>query len=279
MHWLPKHDESMDTFRTAVKAALSEQEDENMTQDTFSKLMSTWQDENDPLYKTLDDVPSYWKEDAAALVETGAIKGDGVNSFGVRASVLKAAIINKRILIVNNRKTTKVRRGIFLRRDFFVYGTVWRPACPVRGGGRVPQNGGRNMTDNQKQSIREMRSSGLGYKKNRPDTKPAIGTVQSFCRRKNITVSGPTVYDENHCRQCGKPLIQKSKVKRRKFCSEECRIKWWTAHPCSKNGDAKSSRTAVCQNCGKTFSAYGNAHRKYCSHSCYVEARFGGGAQ
>ena len=96
MHWLPKHNESMDTFRAAVKTALTEQEDENMTQDTFNKLMSTWQEQNDPLYKTLDDVPSYWKEDASALVAAGAIKGDGVNSFGVRASVLKAAIINKR---------------------------------------------------------------------------------------------------------------------------------------------------------------------------------------
>lgn len=96
MHWFPKHGESMDTFRAAVKAALVKQEDENMTQDTFNKLMDAWQDENDPLYKTLDDVPSYWKDDASELVKVGAIKGDGTYSFGVRQSVLKAAIINKR---------------------------------------------------------------------------------------------------------------------------------------------------------------------------------------
>lgn len=96
MHWFPKHGKSMDTFRAAVKAVLIEQEDENMTQDTFNKLMDTWRDQNDPLYRTLDDVPAYWKDDAAALVNAGAIKGDGVNSFGVRASILKAAIINKR---------------------------------------------------------------------------------------------------------------------------------------------------------------------------------------
>lgn len=96
MHWWPKFGKSMDTFRADVKAALSEQEDEDMTQDTFNKLMDTWQEQNDPLYKTLDDVPSYWKDDADALVKTGAIKGDGVYSFGVRQSVLKAAIISKR---------------------------------------------------------------------------------------------------------------------------------------------------------------------------------------
>ncbi len=96
MHWWPKFGKNMDTFRAAVKAALSEEEDEDMTQDTFNKLMSAWQEQNDPLYKTLDDVPSYWKEDATALVKAGAIKGDGVNSFGTRRSVLNADIVNKR---------------------------------------------------------------------------------------------------------------------------------------------------------------------------------------
>jgi hypothetical protein len=96
MHWFPRHGENMGTFREAVKIALNESEDENMTQDTFNKLMNAWQDQNDPFYKTLYDVPTYWKDDAAALVKAGAIKGDGINSLGVRQSTLKAAIINKR---------------------------------------------------------------------------------------------------------------------------------------------------------------------------------------
>lgn len=60
--------------------------------------MSTWQDQNDPLYKTLEDVPSYWNDDAAALVKAGAIKAMTVSTasaFG-RVGALKAAIINKR---------------------------------------------------------------------------------------------------------------------------------------------------------------------------------------
>ena len=135
------------------------------------------------------------------------------------------------------------------------------------------------MTDNQKQSIREIRGSGLGYKKIARELNLPVGTVKSFCRRENITVVKPVNYDENHCRQCGKSLIQMHKVKKRKFCSDACRIKWWTEHPCSKNGDTKSSRSILCDNCGKTFTAYGNAPRKYCSHECYVDARFGDGAQ
>jgi hypothetical protein len=96
MHWWPRHGKSMDTFRAAVKATLIEQEDEQMTQEKFNRLMDAWLEHNDPLYRTLDDVPAYWKDDAAALVRAGAIRGDGVNNLGVRASALKAAIIAKR---------------------------------------------------------------------------------------------------------------------------------------------------------------------------------------
>ena len=96
MHWVVKHNETMDTFRATVKAALAALVNEDMTQEAFNKKMNTWQDENDPLYKTLDEVPTYWKNDAAALVRAGAIKGDGIYSFGLRLSVLKAAIICKR---------------------------------------------------------------------------------------------------------------------------------------------------------------------------------------
>lgn len=135
------------------------------------------------------------------------------------------------------------------------------------------------MTDNQKQSIRQMRGSGFGYKRISQELDLPLGTVKSFCRRENITAAEPTMYNENQCRQCGKPLIQKSKVKRRKFCSDDCRVRWWTEHPCSKNGDTKSTHTAACENCGVTFSAYGNAPRKYCSHSCYAAARFRGVTQ
>lgn len=133
------------------------------------------------------------------------------------------------------------------------------------------------MNDNQKQTIRQLRDSGIGYKKISKMLLLPIGTVQSFCRRENITVTTEAVFDEKHCRECGKPLTQKDGVKKRKFCSDECRIKWWTKHPCSKNGNTKSSRLIVCECCGKQFTAYGKSPRKYCSHACYVESRFGGG--
>ena len=35
--------------------------------------------------------------------------------------------------------------------------------------------------------------------------------------------------------------------------------------------------SSICPVCKKTFTVYGNANRKYCSHECYIEDRFGGG--
>jgi hypothetical protein len=75
---------------------LNKLEAKNISQADFDTLMNVWLDKNDPLYKTLDDVPSWWKDDTAAIVKVCAIKGDGVNSLGVRQSTVKATIIIKR---------------------------------------------------------------------------------------------------------------------------------------------------------------------------------------
>ena len=32
----------------------------------------------------------------------------------------------------------------------------------------------------------------------------------------------------------------------------------------------------TCPTCGSAFTAYGNRHRKYCCHECYIADRFGG---
>ena len=59
-----------------------------------------------------------------------------------------------------------------------------------------------------------------------------------------------------------------------KFCSDECRRHWWSAH----QDELKKKPTALyekeCAYCHKPFVAYGNKNRKYCSHECYVRDRF-----
>ena len=96
-------------------------------------------------------------------------------------------------------------------------------------------------------------------------------TVKSFCRRNNLTgvaSKEPVVV----CRNCGRPLPQYPKRKQRKFCSEACRRAWWKMHP--ELIHKAAFYPATCAHCGQEFQSYGNRKRKYCSHACYIAARF-----
>ena len=77
------------------------------------------------------------------------------------------------------------------------------------------------------------------------------------------------------CRYCGAPITQTPGRKEKKFCSDRCRNRWWNEH--LDLVDRRANYEFVCQTCGKPFTAYGNAHRKYCSRDCYYEDRFDGG--
>ena len=134
------------------------------------------------------------------------------------------------------------------------------------------------MITEQKSQISALRAQGCGY----ANIAKAIGlkkdTVKSFCRRNGIAGirAVKQAEQQNCCPQCGKKLIQAEKQKPRRFCSAKCRQAWWNAH--QDLVKQKAVYSYVCSTCGKPFTAYGNSRRKYCSHQCYVQARFQGGA-
>ena len=133
------------------------------------------------------------------------------------------------------------------------------------------------MTKEQKEKIIRFRRQGLGYADIGRELDISKDTVKSFCRRNGLMVSeSKPVDDKDRCRECGKPIVQQEKMKRRVFCCKACREKWWTEH--ADRIDRKAVYTFTCAGCGRTFTAYGNKNRKYCSHGCYVADRFGGGA-
>lgn len=70
------------------------------------------------------------------------------------------------------------------------------------------------------------------------------------------------------CEQCGKPIEQNPGRKRKRFCCDACRNKWWNAH--LELVKRKAVYTYTCPACGKKFTVYGNSHRKFCSHACYI---------
>lgn len=136
------------------------------------------------------------------------------------------------------------------------------------------------MTDAQKAVIAGYRRDGLGYKKISQLTGVCESTVKTYCRRNGLsgvmaeTTAQPEQTTEKLCLCCGKPVTQYPGRKEKKFCSDSCRNKWWNSHLHLVN--RKAMYEFVCPTCGKPFTAYGNRNRKYCSHECYIEGRFGG---
>lgn len=126
------------------------------------------------------------------------------------------------------------------------------------------------MNKTEKEIIIRLRTQGVGYSEIAKRLDLPRETVKSFCVRNKVYVYIPG----DRCKNCGEKLIQKEKRKRKLFCSKECRLNWWHSHPESLNRKAIYNYTCAC--CGKVFSVYGNNHRKYCSHQCYINDRFGG---
>lgn len=128
------------------------------------------------------------------------------------------------------------------------------------------------MTKKEKENIRFLRSEGFAYRAIASRLGISLNTVKSFCRRNGLGGIAEK-QDRQICRQCGQPLVKEPKRPARKFCSEACRRIWWKEHP-----DLiyrQSFYTLTCAHCGKEFQSYGNQKRKYCSHPCYIAARFG----
>lgn len=124
------------------------------------------------------------------------------------------------------------------------------------------------MTSEQKNIILQLRTEGVGIAQIAVKLGLSKNTVKSFCRRKDV-VDGTSTGDACLC--CGKPIIQIPGRKQKKYCSDICRYRYKSTHP---NGNA--AYEYFCPTCGTAFFAYGNQHRKYCSHACYIRARYGG---
>ncbi len=136
------------------------------------------------------------------------------------------------------------------------------------------------MTNEQKNQIATLRQKGCGYATIAQALGLSKSTVTSHCQRNNLggmksSTTTPVAPDKKYCKECGKVLMQLSGRKESKFCSKDCRVKWWNSN--QEKVNKKAVYTFTCTFCVKTFTAYGNSNRKYCSHDCYIRDRFEGG--
>ncbi len=136
------------------------------------------------------------------------------------------------------------------------------------------------MTNEQRKRITGLRQQGYGYTAVANAVGLSKDSVKAFCRSHGLagvkaeTNSLVEIWTDV-CLNCGVTLINRPGAKRKKFCCPECRQAWWNAHP--DRVTRKAIYQFTCPACGKPFTAYGNAGRKYCSHACYIADRYGGG--
>ena len=137
------------------------------------------------------------------------------------------------------------------------------------------------MTKDEKSRVAELRRAGSGYKRIAQELGLSESTVKTFCHRNGLNSLSDEKQEVNSrdvtekpCLCCGKMVVQYPGRKEKKYCSDDCRTKWWNSH--IGEVKRKAMHDYTCPTCGRTFSAYGNRHRKYCSHECYITDRFGG---
>ncbi len=120
--------------------------------------------------------------------------------------------------------------------------------------------------------IAELRKKGYSYKKIADKLHISINTVKSYCRRNNLGGVRKKKIEDGVCPYCNKVLSHNIKYKKKRFCSDTCRQKWWNENLDRVN--RKANYKFICKHCNKEFVSYGNKNRKYCSHECYIEDRF-----
>lgn len=127
--------------------------------------------------------------------------------------------------------------------------------------------------------VQSLREAGYSYSKIASVLGVPKNSVKSYCNRFDIRLgSGEQVTSVDGavcCRQCGSVIESRRQSGTKRFCSSECRMRWWNAH--RDHAMSKVMRITVCANCGKVFRSYIGEHRKYCCHSCYIAHRFGKG--
>ena len=126
------------------------------------------------------------------------------------------------------------------------------------------------MTNGEKMLITQQRRQGLGYAEIARKLGMSVNTVKSYCQRNGIKPVGKTTPEKDTCKHCGSALEHTPGRKKKQFCSDACRLRWWHEH----REMSKTARSAKCAACGREFVT--DRTQKYCSHACYIAARFGG---
>jgi len=125
----------------------------------------------------------------------------------------------------------------------------------------------KSMKPEIKEKIIDLRKKGMGNKLIAKELNLNPSTVAKFVQK-----YGDVFEDLRKCPQCGTLFKRTKGHNPKKFCSNECRMKWWNSHrDLIKH---KNEKEVKCQHCGKVFRSF-TPGRKFCSIHCSLAERYG----
>lgn len=145
--------------------------------------------------------------------------------------------------------------------------------------------------DPERERVRELRLSGLGYEAIAEKMGLSIFAVLDYCVELGIPGEGEiylsvpgltergTAFHKMSsscgrvCQQCGAQILQGTMGRPRRFCSNECKNTYWNSLRVKRK---RSGRLAICKNCGAPFRAVNEskAPRLFCCRKCYFDYRY-----
>ena len=120
------------------------------------------------------------------------------------------------------------------------------------------------MSNEQKETIKSLRSQGQSISQISSIIGISANTIKAFLRREHKK--------KEFCKFCRKLLEQLPNCKPKTYCNDTCRYAWWKAN--RHLATHKVIYDYICDYCKQAFTSLGK-DRKYCSHPCYISARFG----
>lgn len=119
---------------------------------------------------------------------------------------------------------------------------------------------------NDKRKILELKQMGYGYKKIAKELNLSLSVVRYACSQ----VSDDDLLSGS-CEHCGLKIKSIKGKKKKRFCSDKCRWKWWNQH--HDELKKRAYYTHTCKYCNKEFTIYAVKERNYCSHECYIKSK------
>lgn len=119
------------------------------------------------------------------------------------------------------------------------------------------------MTNAEAAKISLYKQKGWGYKRIAIELGLSQNTVKSYIKRNETSIG-------SICEECGKVLHLVPGKKKKRFCSDACRMAWWKAHQDQVQHQKVYEHN--CRHCGASFRSL-RKDSLFCSRTCFAGYR------